>query len=124
MKKDLEYYLKLNYPIEITAIDEADGGGFFASVPLLRGCMSDGETIDEAYQNISDAKAEWLANMLERKMPIPEPYADEAFSGKFVVRVPKSLHRLLAEESEKEGISLNQFITNSLSYVMGKKHAV
>lgn len=124
MKKTLDYYMKLNYPVEITKIPEDDGGGYLAAISLLRGCMSDGETPDEAFQNIMDAKQEWLQNMLERKMPIPEPTAENSFSGKFVVRLPKSLHRLLTEQSEKEGVSLNQFITNSLSYVIGKKHAL
>lgn len=124
MKKTLDYYMKLNYPVEITKISEDDGGGYLASIPLLRGCMSDGETPDEAFQNIMEAKQEWLQNMLERKMPIPEPAIENVFSGKFVVRLPKSLHRLLTEQSEKEGVSLNQFITNSLSYVIGQKHAL
>lgn len=122
MNKNLEYYMQLNYPVEINKISEEDGGGFFASIPMLNGCMSDGETIDEAYQNIEEAKKEWLTSMLERKLPIPEPAIANSFSGKFVVRVPKSLHRLLAAQAEREGISLNQFVANSLSYIVGQKN--
>ncbi|WP_419079638.1 toxin-antitoxin system HicB family antitoxin [Phascolarctobacterium succinatutens] len=50
-------------------------------------------------------------------------YMKPRFSGRFVVRVPKTLHRLLAEESEREGISLNQFVNNSLAFAVGQKLA-
>ena len=56
-------------------------------------------------------------------MPINEPNMKPRFSGRFVVRVPKTLHRLLAEESEREGISLNQFVNNSLAFAVGQKLA-
>lgn len=124
MSRNLNYYMQLNYPIEITQIPEDEGGGFLATIPLLTGCMSDGETVAEAYSNIEEAKREWLSSMLEREMPIPEPLEDNQFSGKFVVRIPKSLHRLLAQQAAKEGSSLNQFIANSLAYVVGQKHAL
>ena len=56
----LQYYMSLNYPSQITKIDEADGGGFLIEVPMLKGCMSDGETVEEAYNNLKEAKKEWL----------------------------------------------------------------
>lgn len=122
MKNTLEYYMNLNYPVEICKIPLKDGGGYFASIPLLQGCMSDGETLDEAYSNIEEAKCEWLQSMIERNMPIPEPSEENQFSGKFLIRVPKSLHKNLAETSKREGISLNQFVSNSLAYILGMKH--
>lgn len=121
--KTLNYYLNLNYTVEISKISEEDGGGYFISIPLLQGCMSDGESLEEAYANIEEAKQEWLQSMLKRNLPIPEPASDNQYSGKFIIRIPKSLHRNLAEESKREGISLNQFISNSLSYMIGMKHA-
>ena len=39
----------------------------------------------------------------------------EQFSGKFTVRLPKSLHQALVDRAEKEGVSLNLFVTNALS---------
>ena len=56
--KNLKYYLELNYPYQITKIDEADGGGFLIEVPMLKGCMSDGESVEEAYNNLEEAKKE------------------------------------------------------------------
>ena len=85
--------------------------------------MTDGETVEEAYTNLQDAKREWIIDMLDRGLPINEPNMKHHFSGRFVVRVPKTLHRLLAEESEREGISLNQFVNNSLAFVVAQKLA-
>ena len=121
MEKNIDYYTGLNYPVTFERISEEDGGGFFASIPLLPGCMSDGETLEEAYGNIEDAKKEWLRSMLERGMNIPEPADQEEFSGKFLVRLPKSLHRTLAQISKREGVSLNQYVANALAYSVGRK---
>jgi antitoxin HicB len=103
-KKDISYYLALPYSIHIQA--EAEGG-FFARVEELKGCITQGESLEEVAGNIRDAMEAWLMTALEREIAIPEP---EAFSGKFVLRVPKSLHRKLAENARRESLSLNQFL--------------
>ena len=122
MKKDVSYYMSLSYPVEIQKVKEDDGGGYLATIPLLAGCMSDGETVEEAYDNIEAAKEEWLGSMLERKMDIPEPVEEqEAFSGRFIVRLPKSLHRTLVKQSRYEGVSLNQYVTSALAFAAGQK---
>ena len=117
--KNVEYYMQLPYAMEICEIPKKEGGGIFISIPMLKGCMSDGECISEAYENIKEAQREWIASMLERNMPIPEP--DDDYSGKFVVRIPKSLHKLLVNQSKREGISLNQYVANSLALIAGMK---
>ena len=71
--KELSYYMKLSYDVLIKQIDDEDGGGFLITIPQLKGCMSDGETVAEAYENIIEAKREWFSDMLERNIPIPEP---------------------------------------------------
>lgn len=124
MTKTLEYYMNLKYPTQITEIDAKDGGGYLVEIPLLKGCVSDGETIAEALDNIKEAKAEWLAYMMENKLPIPEPMDISRYSGKFVVRIPKSLHKTISEQSKMEGLSLNQYVANSLAFVAGQKQLV
>ena len=123
MKKDFKYYMSLNYPVQISVIPEDEGGGYFGCIPLLPGCWTDGETFEEAYKNILEVKALWIEDMLDRGMPIAEPNMKQSYSGKFVVRVPKTLHRMLAEKAESEGISLNQFVNNSLAFVVEQKLA-
>lgn len=63
----------LRYAVLIEPLSEDDGGGFLATVPDLPGCMSDGETPEEALVNVQDAIAAWLEAALELGRPIPEP---------------------------------------------------
>ena len=58
--KELEFYMKLDYEIKIRKLAEDEGGGWLAQIPLLPGCMSDGETVDECLVNLEDAKRGWI----------------------------------------------------------------
>ena len=71
MKKDINFYMNLNYPYEIAP--EPDGAGFHAEIPLLPGCIAHGDTEEEALQRLVVAKCEWISGMLERHIPIPRP---------------------------------------------------
>jgi len=64
---------------------------------------------------IREAMELWLEVSLERGLPIPEPRAKDDYSGKFVVRLPRSLHRELVEAAEAEGVSLTQYINVALA---------
>ena len=105
----------INYPFTIRPLSAEDGGGYLAEALDLNGCMADGETIEEAIQNLEDAIVSWIKTAQELKTPIPEPSQDDLYSGKFVLRTPKSLHRRLAERSKQEGVSLNTVTINLLS---------
>ncbi len=63
------------YPIWIEPLTPADGGGFLATVPDLPGCMSDGETPQEAAQNVQEAIAAWIEEATRRGWEIPAPCA-------------------------------------------------
>ena len=69
----LSELLKLPYKIELTPLSKADGGGYFAVVPLLKGCQSDGRTPDEAIQNLREAQKAWFTSALKHNDPIPLP---------------------------------------------------
>ena len=118
MKKDLEYYMKLPYTIELVPSYE---GGFAVRIVELPGCVSQGETLEEAYRMIEDAKRCWIELALEEGRKIPEPIDDE-FSGKFIVRMPKSLHKVLSERARKENVSLNQYVVYQLAKNLGYKN--
>ncbi len=113
MKKNLAYYMNLNYPIEIIKIKEEEGGGFQASIPLLGkyAFLGDGETIEEAIMNLTEIKKYLFEKYLEQNIPIPEPGEDEekGYSGKFVLRIPSELHRYLSLEAKKNKTTLNQY---------------
>lgn len=115
MEKDLEYYASLPYRIVFYPSPE---GGYAVEIPDLPGCISQGKTLEEAVEMIEDAKRCWIADALERGEPVPEP-SEEKYSGRILLRTPKSLHRLLAEKAKAEGVSLNQYITYQLARALG-----
>ena len=105
--KTLNEYMSMSYKMEI--IEDQDEGGFVISYPDLPGCITCGETIESAMQNAKDAKREWIRAALEEGIEIYEPDSLENYSGQFKLRIPRSLHRSLAEHSQREGISMNQY---------------
>ena len=112
MEKTIEYYMNLPYTIELIPEPE---GGWCVAIKELPGCLSEGDTVDESIDMIHDAMRGWLEISLEEGHEIPEPKFDEEYSGKFVVRLPRSLHRQLVETAEREGVSLNQFVNVALA---------
>ena len=116
---DLEHYLTVPYAVRVYR--EPDGSGFTAEIPDLPGCITCADTLDEVWALIDDAKRGWLELALADGDPIPEPAPplEDQPSGKFTVRVPRSLHRKLSEEAHREGVSLNQFVTVALAKTVG-----
>ncbi|MDR1664264.1 MAG: type II toxin-antitoxin system HicB family antitoxin [Clostridiales bacterium] len=107
--------MELPYNVTIQELHDESGHYFYARVLELDGCQSHGETYQEAYRNIREAMEGWLEVKLEYGDVIPEPLTDNAFSGRFNLRIPKTLHKRLVVEAEKEGISLNQYAQYKLS---------
>ena len=117
MTKSVAYYLGLPYTIELHQDAEE---GWFVRVKELPGCMSQGDTADDALASIREVLPLWIETALESGYEIPEPRIAEEYSGKFVVRVPRSLHRELVQGAVSEGVSLNQFINVVLSRAVGE----
>lgn len=111
-RKDLKFYLNLRYPITIHPDPD---GGYVAEIEELPGCMTQAETIDEAFKAIEDARQVWIQGTYEMGQDIPLPRDMEEYSGKFMVRIPRSLHRNLVRTAKWEGISLNQYVTTVLA---------
>ncbi len=111
-KKDVNYYMNLPYKI---VIQKDPYGGFFAEVEELEGCMTQGETHEETYANILDAMEGWLETAIEQGISIPEPETESQYSGRFTLRIPKSLHKRLVQNAQKENVSLNQYAIHLLS---------
>ena len=113
--KNVEDYVNLPYNYIVQPITDESGTYFYARVLELDGCQSTGETFEEAYKNLKEAMRGWLEAKLEGGFDVPLPVGYDDFSGKFVVRIPKSLHYRLSVEAEKEGVSLNQYALYKLS---------
>jgi len=114
IEEKVKYYLSLPYTIQIVPYKE---GGFFVSVKELEGCMTEADTLEEAYNMIKDAMAAWLEVAIEEgeKVPLPQVLEEEKYSGRILLRLPKSLHRKLIENAKEEGVSLNQYIVYLIS---------
>ena len=108
------------YPFTIRHLSKEKGGGYLIEFPDLPGCMSDGETIDEAILNGKDAIQAWLHAAKETNRPIPKPGELESQSGKWVQRVPKSIHLRLVNRAREEGVSLNTLVITMLSESLGE----
>ena len=116
--KDLDYYMNLNYKIEVMA-DKYDGG-YVLSCPELDGCVTCADNLQDGFANIEDAKKCWFEACIESGTEIPEPSSIDDYSGQFKLRIPKSLHKELAQKSRQEGISMNQYCVYLLSHGIGK----
>ncbi len=117
--KDLNYYMSQNYRMEV--IPDAEEGGYVISYPELPGCMTCGATIDEAIKNAVDCKRAWLETQLEDGVTIPEPTTLDDYSGQFKLRLPRTLHKELAERSRLESVSMNQYCVYLLSKALAQK---
>ena len=113
----------LKYPVYVRQMALDEGDGFVVEVPDLPGCIADGATEREALENAKAAIEEWIAAADALGRPAPEPGVHKTYSGKWVQRVPKSLHRKLAAEARREGVSLNALAMSLLAEGLGKKDA-
>lgn len=106
------------YRIRLYPIDEEYGEiEWVAEIPDLPGCIGSGDTEEEAIQMVKDAKIAWICHAIKENRNVPEPSKlfENDYSGKFTLRLPKSLHKELAIQAEEEGVSLNQLILYMIS---------
>jgi antitoxin HicB len=108
-----------DYPFEIRPLSAEDGGGVLVSFPDFADCISDGETIEEALANGRDALKATIAALKAKKLPVPAPNSGGVASGKFVARVPKTVHAQLAIRAKAEGVSLNTLVLTFIAQGLG-----
>ena len=102
----------MSLPYKMEIIPDVEEGGFTAWFPDLPGCITCGHRIVDVVANAQDAKKTWLMAALEDGIEIVEPSEEaplEDYSGQFKLRMPKSLHKSLAINAKREGISMNQY---------------
>jgi antitoxin HicB len=118
--KTLQEYLNLPYHVSLVR-GENDRGkrAWAASVEELPACTASGSSPEDAVRRLREAMEEWIAAALARNEAVPEPRSDSTHSGRLLVRMPKTLHAQLTRAAEKDGVSLNQFITGALASSVG-----
>jgi antitoxin HicB len=117
--KDLNYYLSLPYT---TVLRRDAEGDVVARVDELPGCIAHGKDNAEALSELESMKRLWIEDCLGSGQEVPEPQVEEPLpSGKWVQRVPRSLHAKLTGAAKQEGVSLNQLVTSILSERFGAR---
>lgn len=113
-----------SYNITIRQIEVDRQELFEARVRELPDVVEFGETWQEAYELAADTIETTAKIMAERGRRMPEPASvEDDYSGRITLRVPKTLHRSLAEQAEHEKISLNQYLVSLLAYHAGTAYA-
>lgn len=90
-------------------------GRYFAEVLEFPGCFSEGDTPGQAMDNLNEAMEAWIEAALESGQSIPDPVATAGYSGRVLLRLPKSLHREAARRAEMDGVSLNQYLVAAIA---------
>lgn len=112
---EVKDYMALPYTRLVQELNDESGHYFYGRVLELDGCQSTGSTLEELYEDLSEAMEGYIEVKLENNLPIPIPEKPTDYSGKFNVRLPKSLHQRLVIEADKEGVSLNQLVLYKLA---------
>jgi len=109
------------YPFGIRPLTAEGGGGFLISYPDFSDCISDGETIEEAIANGRAALKATIAALKARGLPVPAANGGGVAPGKFVARVPRTIHAQLATRARVEGVSLNTLVLTFIARGLGCK---
>lgn len=112
---EVKDYMCLPYTRLVQEMNDESGHYFYGRILELDGCQSTGDTLEELYQSLNEAMEGYIEVRMEHNLPIPIPESVSKYSGKFVVRLPKTLHQRLVIEAEREGVSLNQLALYKLS---------
>ena len=112
VRRSLQEYLALEYPFNVIADPD---GGYVVEFPDLSGCMTQVDSLSELASMAEDARTLWLETAYAEGLDIPLPSYPEEYSGKFNLRLPRSVHRKLAEAADRDGTSLNSYVCEVLA---------
>lgn len=110
----------LKRPYGRVVIPEQDGT-FHAEIVEFPGCIAVGDTAAEALANLESVAESWLQATIAKGLHVPEPVESTEYSGKLVVRLPKTLHKKAVYAAAREGVSLNQFIVSCIAEQVGAR---
>lgn len=91
-----------------------EDSAYIVRVPELPGCVTHGETIEEAVEMAKEAIEGYIETLKKMGKPVPVPLAEKPYSGKIPLRIDPSLHRIIATKAALEDESVNKFIEKTL----------
>ena len=113
----------LRRPYRRVLVPDPESGFATATIPEFPGCIAEGESEAEALENLRLAATAWVESALSRDMEVPPPSEEREYSGRFPLRLPRTLHQRIARAAEEDGISLNAFIVMVLAERVGLRAA-
>ncbi len=118
LKERIDELAALHHTI---VLRQDEDGDFVASIAELDGCMAHGQDAAEALAELASMKRLWIESCLADGKPVPLPAEDDDSlpSGKWLQRVPRTLHKKISDLAEREGVSLNQFVVSVLAEAVG-----
>ena len=108
------------YRFSVLPLSKVESGGYLVEYPDIPGCMSDGETIEEAIANGRQALRDCVAVFQESGRKVPKPGIEAA---QWRQRVPRTLYLKLTVQAEHEGVSINSFVTAIIAEAIGSRQA-
>jgi predicted RNase H-like HicB family nuclease len=120
MERTMDAHEILKRPYARLVTPDVDGS-FFAEIVEFPGCFTTGKTAADALQNLEGVAVDWINTVIAQGQDIPEPMESNEYSGKTVLRMTRGLHRRAALWAEREGVSLNHFITTCLAEAVGER---
>jgi antitoxin HicB len=108
------------YQFTVRALSKEEGGGYLVEYPDIPGCMSDGETIQEAVTNGREALRDCLEVFKDSGRRVPKPSIEAA---QWRQRLPRTLYSKLTKQAETEGVSINSLVTAIIAEAIGAKQA-
>ncbi len=108
------------YQFTVRPLTKEEGGGYLVEYPDIPGCMSDGETIEEAISHGREALRDCLAVLKESGRKVPKPSIEAA---QWRQRLPRTLYSKLTKQAKMEGVSINSFVTAVIAEAIGSKMA-
>ena len=109
------------YQFTVRPLSKDEGGGYLVEYPDIPGCMSDGETVEEAIANGREALRDCIAVFRESGRKLPKPSIEAA---QWRQRLPRTLYLKLTKQAESEGVSINSLVTAIIAEAVGAKLAV
>jgi antitoxin HicB len=106
------------YQFTVRRLSKEEGGGYLVEYPDIPGCMSDGETTEEAIANGREALRDCIKvfGTLGRKLPKPS-----VASAQWRQRLPRTLYSKLTKQAESEGVSINSLVTAIIAEAIGAR---
>ncbi len=112
---DIRDYLKLPYTRIIQEVNDESGHYFYGRILEIEGCKSTADSLEALNEDLNEALEGCIELLLEEGLEIPLPLTVDEYSGRFLLRLPKSLHQRLTIEAEREGVSINQLAIYKLA---------